>query len=218
MVDFAKKQNLMAIAITDHSRGMPGSPNDWYFKNMNVLPKVIEDIYFLKGVEVNVCDQTGYLDMDNFTMSCLNWVVASMHEETLFQFRFDFEACTNAWLNVAKSPYVNVIGHSGMEEFKYDYEKVIPEFGKNGKLVEINNNSFRIRRGSSTNCKKIAELCKKHKVPVVLNSDAHCAFQVGNMENSIKMLNEIDFPEELIVNANEQRFVNYLKQYTNYFS
>ena len=26
---------------------------------------------------------------------------------------------------------------------KYDYEKVIPVFGKNGKLVEINNNTFK---------------------------------------------------------------------------
>jgi putative hydrolase len=213
----AKNEGLLAIAITDHSQGMPGSPGVWYFKNMRVLPKVINDVYFLKGIEVNVCDDTGYLDMENGILENLNWVVASMHDETMHQFEFNIEACTNAWLNIAKNPNVNVIGHSGMEEFKYDYEKVIPEFGRGGKLVEINNNSFGIRRGAQKNCREIALVCKKYKVPVILDSDAHSIYQVGRVELAIEMLKEIDFPEELIINADKNRFEKYLREHTNYF-
>ncbi|MDR1254017.1 MAG: phosphatase [Oscillospiraceae bacterium] len=217
MVAAAKEKNLVAVAITDHSQYMPGSPGPWYFRNLVILPNIVDGIYLLKGIEVNVCDPGGYLDMDNFTINRLNWVVASMHDETFHHFQYNMEAVTSAWLSVAKNPLVNVIGHSGMEEFQYDYEKVIPEFGRNGKLVEINNNSFRVRRGAKKNCKQIALVCKKYGVPVILNSDAHSSFQVGNVEQAQRLLEEIDFPEELIVNSNKEKFDNYLKKYTNFF-
>ena len=54
----------------------------------------------------------------------------------------------------------------------------------------------------------------KHSVPVVVNSDAHSSFQVGRVDNVITFLKELDFPEELIVNANVDRFKKYLREYT----
>lgn len=45
-----------------------------------------------------------------------------------------------------KNPNVNVIGHSGSEYFKYDYERVIPQLAKEGKLIEINDSAFRYKR------------------------------------------------------------------------
>ncbi len=51
----------------------------------------------------------------------------------------------------------------------YDYETVIPEFGTNGKLVELNESTFRNRQSSVPNCRKIMELCKKHSVPIIVN-------------------------------------------------
>ena len=54
-------------------------------------------------------------------------------------------------------------------QFAYDVEKVIPLFGENHKLVEINNHSFDARRQNIENCKKIALCCKKHGVPIVVS-------------------------------------------------
>ena len=86
-----------------------------------------------------------------------------------------------------------------------------------GKLVEINNSSFRIRQNSYENCKKIASLCKKYSVPIILNSDAHFCTQIGVFTESLKLLEEINFPEELVINSDITRFDNYLKNYTNYY-
>jgi putative hydrolase len=94
---------------------------------------------------------------------------------------------------------------------------VIPVFGKNGKLVEINNSSFTVREGSAPNCKEIALLCKKYSVPVIVNSDSHFCKQIGCFDNAIALLKEINFPESLIVNANIESFKSYLKKYTNYY-
>ncbi len=216
-VNIASQRGLYAIAITDHARTLPGAPGEWYFENLRVLPKKINGVFVLKGIEANILDENGSLDILPEEEKTLEWVVASIHNPATNLLKGDFEACTNAMLNIAKDKRVNVIGHSGTEVYKYDYEKLIPIFGENGKLVEINNASFKVRRTSVENCKQIALLCKKYNVPVVLNSDSHFCMQIGNVENSIKLLEEIDFPESLVVNADPERFKKYLTQYTHFF-
>lgn len=210
LINEAKNQNLFAIAITDHGKAMPASPGKWYFKNLHCIPKVVNGIRVLSGIEANVVDSDGNLDNDEDEVQELEWMVASMHDYSYTGTR-SIEACTNAWLNVCKEPKVTVIGHCEIEAFKFDYQTVLPEFGKSGKLVEINNNSFKIRRDSINNCVEIAKLCKKHSVPVIINSDAHFCLQVGKFDNAIQMLKDIDFPEELIVNSSIDRFKAYLQ-------
>lgn len=212
MVNEASKKGLYAIGITDHGKAMPGSPGKWYFENMGlVVPDVLNKVRVIKGIEANIIDYEGNLDTNGEILNRVEWVIASMHEVTLKP-SFDIEACTNAWLNVAKNPYVNVIGHSGAAEFEFDYEKVIPEFGHGGKLVEINNKSFKARSEGIKNCKKIANLCKKHSVHIILNSDSHFSSQVGVVDEAINLLKEIEFPEELIININKERFSKYLTE------
>lgn len=213
MIEEASKLGLYAIALTDHGPDMPGSPRTWYFNNLCAIPETYLGVRVLKGAEANIVDFDGNLDIDNYTLKGLEWIVASLHNPTLdtSEVKPTVETCTQLYLNVAKNPYVNVIGHSGTPEYEYDYEKVIPVFAENGKLVEINNSSFKQRKGSMTYCKKIAEICKKAGAPVIVNTDAHFMTQVGRAEEALEMLKEIDFPEELIVNSSVERFEKYLK-------
>lgn len=213
----AKEKGLYAIAITDHAENIPGAPGTWYFNNLTVIPKTVEGVKVLKGVEANVLNIKGELDVPLNLKAPLDWVIASIHD-VAFTGKHGLEECTETWLNVCKDPRVNVIGHSGMATFAYDYEKVIPEFGRNGKLVEINNSSHHSRPGSEANCKKIAQLCKKYNVSIIVNSDAHFCTQVGSFDNALELLKEVDFPEELVVNANINQLNNYLKQYTSFFN
>lgn len=215
-INAAADAGLRFVAITDHGKAMPGSPGPWYFENLSVIPREVNGVFVLRGIEANVLDIYGSIDVSQDVLDKLDWVVASMHELT-FHERENIKSCTDAWLNVAKNPDVNVIGHSGVNAFKFDYERVIPEFGKNGKLVEINNSSFKIRKDSYHNCLEIASLCKKYGVSVVLDSDAHFCTQIGDLRKSIDFLAQIDFPEELIINANVERFTNYLKEHTTFF-
>lgn len=216
-INEAKSQGLYAIAITDHSENMPGSPRTWYFDNLRTIPREVNGIKVLRGVEANVLNAKGELDIPQNLKVPLDWIIASIHD-VAYTGKHGIDECTEAWLNISKNPEVNVIGHSGLVSFVYDYEKVIPEFGRNGKLVEINNSSFYVRKGSETNCKKIASLCKKYEVNIVVNSDSHFCTHIGMFEHAIKLLEEIDFPEELVINANIDRFNNYLAKYTKFFT
>lgn len=218
MVHAAAEKGLFAIGITDHGYSMPGGPGAWYFGNLHSVPKRLENVWVLRGAEANVVDYEGHLDIPEEDLRRLDWVVASIHSccmpEGVVPTR---ELCTRLWLEVAKNPYVNVIGHSGSPDYAYEYERVIPEFGRNGKLVEINSHSFEVRASYIPNCREIARLCMKYRVPVIVNSDAHFSASVLDCSAGLEMLEEMGFPEELIVNSSEERFRNYLKEHTNFW-
>ena len=215
MIEEAAALGLYAIALTDHGPNMPGSPRAWYFNNLCAIPSTYLGVRVLRGAEANIADFDGNLDIDEYTLNGLEWIVASLHNPTLdtSEVKPTVETCTQLYLNVSKNPHVNVIGHSGTPEYAYDYEKVIPVFAENGKLVEINNSSFRQRKGSMTNCLSIAKVCKKVGAPIVVNTDAHFMSQVGRVDEALEMLKEIGFPEELIVNSSVERFEKYLNEH-----
>lgn len=217
MVCAAAEKGLYALAVTDHGKVMPGSPRDWYFSNLREVPLHYRGVLTLVGMETNVLDFEGHTDLGR-DADKLDWVVASIHHLPLEGLKNpDVEKSTHLWLQIAKNPHVNVIGHSGDPLYTYDFEKVIPVFGENHKLVEINSHSFQVRRENCENCRKIALTCKKYGVPIVVNSDAHFETQVGSVGPALEMLSELDFPEELIVNASAERLNEYLRRYTPTF-
>lgn len=211
MIAAAKNAGLYAIALTDHGWKMPGAPGKWYFESLGAIPSSFNGVRVLKGVEANVIDLDGSLDMPESVLSGLEWVVASIHGG-LCKGKATIESSTNAYLKLAENPYIRVIGHSGTPQYKYDYEKVIPVFAQNGKLIEINNNTFYNRKASCDNCVEIAKVCKKVGAYIIVNSDAHFSASVGKFDNALEMLREIDFPRELIINSDEDRFKSYLQQ------
>lgn len=204
----AKKKGLLYLAVTDHGVNMPDAPHMWHFGNLKTLPSEIEGVKILKGVEANVLDTLGHLDMPNGLLKKLDWVIVSFHEPTFPP--STEEDHTKAWIEVAKNPYVDCIGHAGDERFRFVYETVIKVFKEYHKVVEINSHSFTARVGSKKNCRLIAELCKKYEVPVVVSSDAHFAYEIGFIENSVKLLEEIEYPKKLILNSDKDLFEEFL--------
>lgn len=211
MTNEASKLGLFAIAITDHARTMPGAPGPFYFESLGLIPQYLQGVRILRGIEANICDYDGNIDVEASLQRQLDWIVASMHTITL-DGKATVEKCTNAYLKLAENPNVNVIGHSGSDYFKYDYEKVIPAFAKNGKLVEINDSAFRYGRDYVGNCVTIAKLCKKYGARICVDTDAHFTNTLGRAYKTLKILEDIDFPEKLIVNTSVENLKAYFDE------
>jgi putative hydrolase len=207
MVSEAASLGLFAMAITDHAH----LAQSQYFGSLVLIPEYFKGVRVLRGVEANVCDYNGNLDVDEELQGSLDWVVASIHAGTI-DGTPDLEKCTNAYLQLAKNPNVNVIGHSGSQYFKYDYDRVIPEFAREGKLVEINDSAFRYNKDYKGNCINIARLCQKYNARICVDTDAHFTDTLGRANSALKALEEIDFPEKLIVNANEENLKSYFDE------
>lgn len=212
MVAAAAQKGLYAVAITDHGRAMEGAPGAYYFESILAVPKEIQGVRVLKGMEANIIDFDGKLDASDELLKKLDWVVASMHTITLFG-EPSIEKCTQAYLAMCDNPNVHVLGHSGQPYYAYDYETVVKRCVETSTLMEINNASFSgFRYESIPNCKKIAQLCKKYGARVVVDTDAHFSSKVGEVSDAIKMLEEIDFPSELVVNSSVENLQEYFRE------
>lgn len=205
MAGQAHKLGLRALAVTDHAPGMPDSPHPWYFSGLLRLPDIVQggELLLLKGVEANVLDTGGALDMEQKMLQKLDWVIVSIHGNLVDP--LSCEEATQLWLNVAENPYVDMIGHSEQRQYLYDYDRVTKAFADKGKVVELNANSIVSRKGNQDNLRELALACKKNGTLVAVNSDAHSIYNLGNEAHVLKMLREIDFPQELVVNASLQR-------------
>lgn len=206
----AAQVGLECLGMTDHAPAQPDSPHLWHFVNLTAIPPVVEGVRILKGVECNILDETGRVDLEPEVLRQLEWRIASIHAPCYKQ-GATVQDNTNAYLGICENPCIDVIGHSGRGSFRYDYQKLIPLFGERGKLVEINESTLK-SSSSRKNCTEIAALCKKYRVPVIVDSDAHFALSIGRFSAAMEMLEEIDFPEELVINADSDRFWDYLAQ------
>jgi putative hydrolase len=74
-------------------------------------------------------------------------------------------------------------------------------------MIEINEHSFSFPGHNADLCRRIAIRCAELGVWIAVDSDAHCSAYVGHRPKAIAMLEEIDFPTELIANENLERFL-----------
>lgn len=203
MASYAGEAGLKALAITDHAPKMFDSPHMWHFGNLApTLPRVLKGVTLIFGVEANILDFNGNIDATGREFDTLDWVVASMHGGVMQA--GTREQITTAYLALAENPVVDVIGHPAFPQFAFDYERVLPIFRDKGKLVEINEGAISNEKNHE-NYREIIRICKKHDVPVVVNSDAHFCTKVGVTNFCEKFLAEQDFPLELIVNRNWEK-------------
>lgn len=211
MVQAAKKAGLAAIAITNHGPAMDDGAHQWHFANLNIVPRVIDGVIVLRGAELNILPPAGGVDAIELRyLKALDYVLASFHAPCFPP--AGPAVCTLAMENILQNPYVTTLGHMGTPAFACDYERIISQCGQYGKIVEINNNSVNVRKGSRENCMQIVQLCKKYEVPVVVSSDAHISSAVGVFDNALALLEQADFPEELVVNSSMERLAAYFKR------
>ncbi len=196
----AKGNGLKAIAMTDHAPTMWDAPHIWHFDGLGSIPRYLNDVMVIRGVEANVIDFNGTIDVRRYTLDRLEWVIASLHGPCLTP--GTIEQNTQAYIEASKNPDVDVIGHPTTNEYVWDFEKGLPYIKENGKFMEINESSISIREGAYDNAKRMLVICKRLEIPIVINTDSHFCQRIGVIPNSTKLIGEVNFPEELIVNLN----------------
>lgn len=206
---YAAKVGMDGFAVTDHAPALPDAPHEWHFRNLKNIPRDMYGQKILIGVELNILDNDGNIDLPEDILETLDVVNASIHQPAYGS--NDINDHTGAYEGVINNPYVDIICHSGSHIYTYDYEYIIKLARDKGKLMEINNHSFFVRKHSIENCRKIALLCKKYGTGIVVSSDAHYCTDIGDYRKAIEMLNEIDFPEELVMNRTYDVFKEYME-------
>ena len=163
-----------------------------------------------KSCEANITGPSGELDIPPFYIKMLDFVVAGLHnvpEES-----FGLVNATKAMVAAYNDPYVDVVSHPDNPHYPCDLEKVVLAAKANGKAIEINNQSIQLRPGAKKNVAEMIRLCKQHDTMVVLSSDAHLCYNIGEVDVAEAMIKEAGFPEALILNSTFERFDAYIEK------
>ena len=209
-VTVAASKGLRGIVATDHSPALtdcrwPAAVR--YFSN---VPAEFMGIRIYRGVEADIIDYNGNLSVEEKYYKNLEFMIASLHDVVMEA--GTKQQNTSAMIGALNHPYIDILGHPGNPFFEVDIEAVVKEAAKLNKLIEINSHSFDVRKGCEKNCTEFARQCKKHNVRISMASDAHACFNVGDFSNAIRLLEEVEFPQELIVTSTLESFESYLAE------
>ena len=213
-IEYAAKIGLEVYGISEHQPDEEGvGAHKYAFHNCaRIAPKVYEGTHVLVGIELNILDE-GF-DLDFVKPERLSYTIASMHGYVYDKRKHSEEDNTRNYIKAINTDFVTIIGHLDYPSYVCDYEKVVKAAKDCDKIIELNNASLSpngSRPGAKIYDYDILKYCMQYKVPVLMGSDAHIKYEIGDVSYCQELLEELHFPDELVVNYNKDLFNHYFK-------
>ncbi len=205
----AKQNNIKVLGTTDHGPSMPGGPHPYHFGNLKVLPQEINGVRILKGVEANITDIYGTIDLSVDLLAKLDIVMVGLHEGAGYDPGTETEN-TEAMVNAIANPLVDIVVHPGNPRYRVDIKEIIKAAKRADVILEINNSSYLSRPGSKERCLEIAKLAKSEGVQVILGTDSHYATQIGIFDKALVIAEEAGLTEKDILNSDLDRLEEFV--------
>ena len=207
----AKHIGMKGFCVTEHGPATPNGPPEFIPQTQMMLPHNYDGISIFRGLEADIIDFEGKLDVRNSYLEMLEFCIASIHS-------FGLKGGTanqniDAYMAALSNPHVDMIGHPDVPQVPCSLEALVLETKKYNKLIEINTASLSPhRKNCRDNLLEIARLSMHHEVRICVSSDAHCHTLLGSFGPTLELLDEICFPSELIVNYSLERFQSYIDE------
>lgn len=211
-IEAAAEAGLLFLGLSEHGPAIRGGPNPIFFGNYKCIPRQYGALRLLCGVEANIMDYEGRLDLEERFLGKMDYVIASMHVACVTP--GSRRENTMASIRAMRSPHVKILGHPDDSRYPLDYEELVRAAKEEQVALELNNSSLHpqsARQGGRENIRTLLNTCAKYGVPVLMGSDSHICYTVGHFEAALEMIREVGFPEELILNDKPERigaFVN----------
>ncbi len=207
----ASAKRLLFMATTEHGPCMPGAPHAYYFSNMRILPRELYGVRLIRGIEANVLNTAGELDLPERFLRNLDYVAVGLHDDCFAP--ASVEENTQALLTAMQNPLVDTVVHPGNPKFPLDISRLLTAAAEQGVLIEINNSSLLgSRKGSGETCGIIARMASERRMRVVLGSDAHYAGSVGELTKALNLARCAGIADEYILNLSKDAVEQFVEQ------
>ncbi len=185
MISAAKARGYSYHSISDHSWGR----GNWgldprQLREQRAKVRALGDKYGIRtlcSAEVDI-NPDGTLDYEPEVLAELDLVVASVHGAM----NLSRGEMTERLVRACGNRYVNIIGHptgrqvGGFEGYEFDYDVVFAAAARTGTALEIDGQPGRLDLPSA-----LARRAREFGVTFSLDSDAHAAEQLGNVEYAV---------------------------------
>ncbi len=210
LAEAAARKGFSAFAVTDQGPALFDGASEHHFLCMNTLPDEMEGVRFLRGVEADIIDYEGGLDISRSLVSSLDLIIASYHTECIEP--ESKTEHTKGWIRLIESGFVDCLGHCGNPLFDFYHRPVLEACHHYGVAIEINENSFVVRPGSEENCVDIISIALELNVPIIVNSDAHSKWALGCFPRTEVFLEKLGVPESKILSCNHDAFFSFIER------
>ena len=231
----ASEAGIKLLASTDHFSDMlfddyESLKNYQYFLCTGNWPRKWQGVTLLSGCEADIVDMEGHLfghdisiskstigdiydpakNLQEMVFSKMDFVIASVHAKRHTEGQ-SIARNTEMYIKALENPKVYFIGHIGRAGVPFELDEVIKRAKELNKPIEINEHSFSWEGHHQAVCRDVAIRCAELGAGICVNTDAHISCEVGRTERAKAMLEEIGFPQELIVNRTRETFLEGLK-------
>lgn len=235
----AAERGLELYGATDHyscmlfpeRNGMPDQRDYQFYLNYRAWPREWHGVKVLHGCEADIVDLEGNLfghdvvvdkylggDMRDCPTTLkaqvfdqCDYVVASIHGKDFCR-SASREQLTRMYVRALDDPKVLMLGHIGRSGLDIEVDEVVAATRDRHKLIELNEHSFGYSEWIEDRCRHVAERCAALGCPVVVNTDAHIACDIGRFDHVLALLEEMGFPEELVANRSAAAFGEALRE------
>lgn len=228
----AAERRIELLGVTEHFSDMLFPTRDLrnyqYFVNLGCWPRSWHGLTLLRGVEADIVDLDGRLygydipfswfgrgvgtgpdSLKDVVFRNVDYAIASVHDHGWAD-DAPIARTTEMYIRALSDPRVLIVGHPGRAGVPFELDPVLEAARDQHKLIEINEHSLNTPEGhdrSYVPCRRIAERCAELGVGIAVNSDAHISYDVGRFQAVPALLDEIDFPADLIATRSADAFL-----------
>lgn len=212
-IERAKKLKMKVIGISDHGPGINHVVSHNHFRSLRRIPTHLDGVRVLKGIEANIIDTKGNIDLSDEILKTLDYTLASIHNGTPYKDK-GAEINTLAYVNAIKSGKVKIISHPFHTEVETNIEQIAIAACENNVLLEVDLFYLKpkiLNEKNMTKLKKMIEIVKKYNKKIIVNSDSHNIWELA--DDSIldsKFKKEIGLKDDMIINNYPNELENFL--------
>jgi putative hydrolase len=215
-INRAKELKMKIIGISDHGPGNDDTlVSEVYFRTLSRLPKFVNGIRILKGIEADIIDLKGSIDISDSTIKDkLDYVMANMHPGAGYK-NASKAKNTQALIRAVESGKINIITHPfWIKHFEIDIEKVSEAACVHNVLLEVDIHyigKHQLNPDMTDSLTKMIKIVKKNKKKVIVGSDAHNIWEMADDSDLKKIQKKIGLSEEMIINNYPKELFKILK-------
>ncbi len=208
MLKRGKELGMDAVAITDHGPELEARSTGPFWDRLNVP---VEGIRLLKGMECNLSNDRGDIDLQKKYLPYMDIVLLGLHPNTEKGLG---EAVYTDMLIAAieKNPTIDIITHPNDASYPVEFQRLALAAKRNGIALELNNSKTLLQRIGDEVTSQLIRVCKDVECRMAICSDAHAIEELGRDDSVRPLLEQEKFPSELIINDTTQKAYAFLER------